>query len=111
MIKRAQLDQRQGARHRVRSSAPGAHVGRGLRATAQTGSEPRLLCGGSRGIEDHVFGMGHARWADWAAIDPRRLDCREKAPVETRVALRECAVTSVVIEVHSEYLPRASAAI
>src|SRR5689334_12774027 len=49
--------------------------------------------------------MGDARRADRTAIDARSFDGREKAPVETRVALRERAVTRVVIEIH----PRVSA--
>src|SRR6185369_12788971 len=104
-VQRAELDQRQGARYGVGSATPGTHVWRGLRSTAQARTKARLLRGGGRGIEHHVLGVGRACRTHRSAIDPRRLHGREEAPVEARVALRKCAVASVVVQIH----PRVSA--
>jgi hypothetical protein len=99
-VERAEFDQAERARHRVRGAAPCAHVGRSLGAAAQARAKAGLLRGGRSGKEHHIARKRRPRRTHRAAIDAGRLDAGEEAAVKAGVAVNECAVAGVVIEVH-----------
>src|SRR5262245_46895486 len=84
-VERAELDQREGARHGVRGAAPDTEIGRGLRPAAQTRAKARLLCCRSRGIEADIGALGRACRTHRPTVDAGRLDADEQASVEAGV--------------------------
>src|SRR6185436_1926851 len=95
----------QRARHRVRRAAPDAEVRRGLRSTAQTGPEPRLLSTCRRSVERHVLAPRRSRRANRPAVDAGRLHADEETPVETSVSRQNGPVTGIAIEIHGADIP------
>ena len=99
LVERAELDQRQRARHGVGGAAPGAEIGRGLGPAAQAGAEAGFLCRGGGRKEGHILFARRARRADRPAIDAGRLHAGEEPAVEARIALRDGAIAGIVIEI------------
>jgi hypothetical protein len=101
LVERAEFDQRQGARDRVRRAAPGAKIGRRLRPAAQAGAKAGLLRSRGGGVERDVLRQRRARRTDRTAIDAGRLHADEQSSVEPGVALQERAVAGVMIKIHA----------
>jgi hypothetical protein len=99
-VERAELDERERARYRVRRTPPRAEIGRRLRPTAHARVEPSLLRRRRGGKEPHVLGARRARRTDRTAVDVRRLHRGDEPTVEARVALADGAIAGVVIQVH-----------
>jgi hypothetical protein len=100
LIQRAQFNQRQGPRNRIRCAPPCAEVRRGLGTAPQAWPETGFLgcCRGT--IERDVLSSRGPRGTYRAAVNSRGLDAREEPSVKTNVTGAKGAIASGVIEVH-----------
>src|SRR5262245_25447112 len=98
VVEESSLDEPQRPRHGRPGAAPGRRSGRGLGATAETGSEARALRGGRSREEDHVGRFGWLHGAGGSAIDAGGQHPGVEPPVEAPVSRDPRAITRVPVE-------------
>src|SRR6516225_2638282 len=107
-VKRAELDKAERARYGVRGAAPSSEIRRCFRTAAQTRPEPRFLRCRRRRVERHVLRQRNSRRTNRAAVDAGGLHAGEEPTVETRIALADCAIAGVVIEIKHRQRPESA---
>src|SRR4051812_35739391 len=75
------FNQRERARHCIRSSPPGGELRGSFWPAAKAGTISSLLSGGCRLVKRAVLEFGCAGWADGTAIDARGFDPDKNQPV------------------------------
>src|SRR6185312_2998808 len=103
-------NQSERARNRIRRSAPGREIRRGLRAAPQARTVSCLLRRGRRTEKFAIHELRRSRRADRAAVDPCAFDAREQKAVKSRVPALQRAVTGLLVRQLHEHIFAASPA-